>query len=287
MAKKTSNTSGNFKQLVKKFESAKGENKTAEFLYNYFFNNSVFNGEFLDYLVVNTPEQFIDAVRKSQAFLRFRKLEQLLRFVDCVNPYVSNYIRVFKVFSQEEQQLYSEIKGVFNELSQTNPIAVLNVVSLWMERRRAEIFALNNSGGIIYDITPEIESVNFFLTHYFKAVDAETELDNARSTSIAHYSIKVLESDFTQHPTWRILELIHQYLFYFLKGAIEIFSFDPNYVLSVSGNSATLCFRDLKLREKWNEEEAKIFYRFKTLSKACDPFSLFLSGPDFSEFFTL
>jgi hypothetical protein len=274
MAKKIPTNSSSFNQLVKEFDIATADNKLSEYLYNYFFSSKIFNGKFLDYLVVNNPEQFIDALRKSQAFLRVRKMEQLLRFIDCRNSYVSNYVRVFKVLSKEEQRLYSEITDLLKEFSNTNPIAVLNVVSLWIERRRAEIFAFNNSDGIIYDITPEIESVNFFLTHYFRAVNTEAELINASTTSIADYSIKVLSSDFTKHPTWRILELIHKYLFYFLKGSIEIFSFDPNYVLNVSGNTATLSFKDLKLREKWNEEEAKIFYRYNTLKQRAEQKSL-------------
>lgn len=274
MAKKTYIKIGSFNQLVKEFEIATGDNEASEFLYNYFFSNKIFNGKFLDYLVVKSPEQFIDALRKSQAFLRVRKMEQLLRFENCGNTYVSNYIRVFKLLLQEEKRLYSEITDLLKEFNNTNPIAVLNVVSFWIERRRAEILAYKKSGGIIYDITPEIESVNFFLTHYFKVVDTEAELDDARSASIADYSIKVLSSDFTKHPAWRILELIHKYLFYFLKGSIEIFSFDPNYVLNVSGNTATLSFKDLKLREKWNEEEAKIFYRYNTLKQRAEQKSL-------------
>lgn len=269
MAKKVSTNSGNFEQLVKKFELAKGKNTSLDFLYDYLFHTQIFNGEFLDFLVENYPEQFIDAVRKSQAYLRVAKLKQLIRLEGCSNKYVSNYIKVFKVFSQEEQRLYGEIKDLLKVFDQTNPVAVLNVVCFWFESKRAEILAYNSTGEIIYDITPKIESVNFFLTHYFKEVDIEKELQGASSTSIAQYTLKVLGSDFTGHPAWQILELIDNYLL-FLKGTIEIFSFAPNYVLNVSGNTATLNFQDIKLREKWNEEEAKIFYRYNTLKQRAE-----------------
>ena len=269
MAKTTRNTSVTFEELLKKFELAKYKGKISDYLYDYFISSKEFNNKFLNYLAENHAEYLIDAVRKSQVYLRFAKFKQLLYLEDSGSKYVCNYIKAFKFIANEEHRLFTEIKTLLNVFDQCNPVAVLNIVAFWFESKRALIFANCKAGGGTYDITPKIETVNFFLTHYFKITNTEEEFQNASSNSLAQYSLRVLESDFTSHPTWRILELIDDYLF-FLNGIVEIFSFDSNYVLNVTDNTATLSFHDIKKREKWNEEDAKIFYRYETLKQQAE-----------------
>ena len=244
------------------FKEAIQDESLSRLLHEYFTGSTQPNSSFLKELAADYPMELVRSIRTSQAFFKQIHLESFRFMKSHPNTYLSGHYTVFSKIAELEQELFLPFTQSLAEIRTTDVMEVMSIVGFWFEKIRASLFDNGAAGAFQYDLTMEIEVINFFLTHYLFENRARFEsLVLPEFADIEAFAKVVSKVDSYEklfaHPVWQSLDTAFIY-YYHLNGTFEIYSFDMNCDVVVSNGSVETKYIDRKKWEDWHRNEAKV-----------------------------
>ncbi len=248
------------------FKKAESSNSLSHLFHEY-FKASKPSQILINELAEKNPELLLNSIRINRAYLNPEHLSSFSFFVTHHNNRLVSHFRFFSKLAQIEIEKYSIFNTYISKIDKSSIIKNIFLVSFWFEEKRAKIFKNNNQSLISYDLKPYIETIEFYLSHYF--INSKEQLAHKsfkEFQDIVEFKDAYLElknfNNFNVHPVFFTLNLAHDYLT-FLKNTIEQYSFDLNFEVDVLENVAQLYYKDEVTLKKWFTVDNKLKYWFK------------------------
>jgi hypothetical protein len=247
------------------FKKAESNNSLSRLFHEY-FKASKPSQVLINELAEKNPDLLLNSIRINRAFLNPEHLSSFNFFVNHHNKRLVDHYQFFLKLVQIESEKYFNFNKYLNKIDKSSIIKNLFLVSFWFEEKRAQIFKNNNQSLIRYDIKPYIETIEFYLSHYFfnskeqLAHKSFKEFQDSVELNDAYQELKKF-NNFNVHPVFFTLNLAHDYLT-FLKNTIEQYSFDLNFEVDVVENVAQLYYKDEIILKKWFTVDQKLKYWF-------------------------
>lgn len=243
-------------------EASKNKNDLLQFLHEFFSINKEPNQNFIDDLADEFPNALILAIRLNKVFLNEYHSDSIAFLETHDSPELRKHYWLTRFLTKQDTALLQLFTNCLTQCQALQTIDVLCWVSIWYEEKRAKLFEKVNISNSQYDILPNIEVINFFLSHYFSEVKNKKFHDTLKEFDdvIVLTNIKAQNSDKQlQQTVWIALDAAANYL-QFVDGLLYVYCFDLNFDIIQQGNNITLTFNDKNILHKWYIDEAKVSY---------------------------
>jgi hypothetical protein len=251
----------NFSISSSEFIQAEKEEALTQLMHEYFSKNSVPNQDFIVELANNYPYLLINSIRVNRAFLKPTHYSSLHVLKHHANEYCRNHYSFFSKLVEYEASFFDLFCKSSSETNKLDISEIFCWISLWFEKKRADLFKTQHAHIFSYDINEFIEIINFYLSYYlFENKNIIATTDFIKKTNLETW-IHVLEEaksiELSENTVWKTLDKANEYLYY-LKGTVEIYSFDLNLELTIKDGNGVLKYIDKNKLKRWYIESEKL-----------------------------